>query len=285
MSFMARSLTLHAAAAVLLIASAAQAQGGAGVDCSAVLSRARGRPPREVAVGDLTSLQSCGGAGREMLASLVRGAAAEANHDVLMHLVGAATTYDPVLFAASADLVSNRAATRPARVAGFRLLLHQVRGPGSQFVILNRAVRGTIEPEAFVDASSGCGIIGGEEGSPALLSQLVSAAGRLSTDADPVVRNLARCIDEKLGPPPEARLAPGDVSLRPLCSLTLSVRTTSPRRVTLDWAVAGTQARGVVSIDTGQPTHLSVDEPGQVVLSYQGRELARARTIGTACPF
>ena len=287
MSFGSHGGAFRRFAIVLLLHGASwrvQAQETPQADCNKVVLRARGRSPSQLAVGDVAMLAECGDSGREALADLVRGAASETNRDVLMQLVGVVTNYDPVLFAAGADLASNGAATRSARVAGLRILLHQVRRAGSQFVILNRAVHGTVQPEAFVDSASACGIIGGEEGLPVRLSQSVVVAERLSNDADPVVRNVARCIHAKLGPPPEARLTVRDVVLRPLCSLTLLVQTSSTRRVTLDWTVEGTQARGAVSIEPGQATHLSVDLPGQVVLSYLGHELARARTKGSACP-
>lgn len=280
-----RLLLFTTAAAVLLcgLNSTVRAQAVTErLDCDATLSRSRGRAPSQLTAADVRTLAECGLPGHQALAALVRRGAAESSDDVLMNLIVNTTAYDPIVFAAGADLASNRAATRIARVAGLRILLHQT--AGWQFLILNHAARGPLDPTAFVDSTSGCTLIGSGQPNPVARSQLFNVAMRLNADPDVVVRNLARCIDVQVGPPAEARLSRSDVSFRPVCSLTFNVRTTSPRTVTLDWVVTGTTENGVVTIPPGKTIQLSVEGPGQVVISFQERELARAQTIGTQCP-
>jgi hypothetical protein len=266
----------------LLVGTTALAQIPLPSRCTDVLNRSGAQSINCISIEDIASLGQCWSAGTSALARLVREANFETDSDRLNALVTAASVQDRAILTSAMQLAATPGATRRARIAGLRIVVHQATETRSgEFVISRRNFTGG--PEAYTNPQDHCGIFGTGAPLPQAKTRVAAFGASLSRDQDPVIRNLGRCLDLTMGPPPEERLTAKDILLRPWCSLGFKVQTASPRRVVLTWSVLGTRSTGLVQLDSGEVRRLNVPERGTLVVSYKGRELARAPMVDTPC--
>jgi hypothetical protein len=255
--------------------------------CGPLVARERdvGRP---TAASD--SLQYCGAPGFALIADLIIRSAADTDSYSLNRVRGASLIQDAGVLAAAVSLAVDRSATVASRINGFRIVVRQLRGPESWWDIA-----GHRQPEQLTDSLASCavvhveGVVGIANATPIPADAdrtIASASERVARDpSEPaVVRNVARCLRNSLGPHMLPAIDARQVRLEAVCGKTMRVHSDVPIHLTLEWRVRGTPEHGYIAGNTGGNTHFVTGHGGLVDLIYDGRVVDSARTSGAPCP-
>jgi hypothetical protein len=255
--------------------------GGTGrAECDSALALARTNPRTVVNEG---FVGTCGRAGHELLASLLRTSASEIDPVYFARLVELVPP-SGVIFEAAKQLALNPSATRNARIGALRVLARET------FASYLTAPRGFA---ALLDPGAVCylmlsGIVSTGDPDDPLPPDFRDQLRRLTEELirgngwDDAVRNVATCLRRYYKDPMTEPVTSVAIAMSNTCANQFSIRNTGAGPVTLTYEVVGRPGKTKIDAPVGE-SFIAAQWPGQVQLRYAGNVVASASSTDRPC--